>query len=84
MKESDAVTKWCPYSSFIMMGQAAPATQSGTTTTTPPIQRMAGKALDPNTLCLGKACIMWRETLAPTESDDQAEYGYCGFAFGAT
>lgn len=75
MKETEAHTKWCPYASFVIAGGTAPATMTAITS------RQVGKALDPTTLCLGKGCMAWRESLIIGEDGVTEEMGYCGLTW---
>ena len=66
VSESEAKLKWCPFGSMVEQHQKV----SG-------INRIGGTGV---TMCLGSACMAWRERAVPTAANTTITMGYCGLA----
>lgn len=66
MTEEEAKTKWCP----MVQVQSAPYVP-GT---------FSSGCDNRGALCIGSACMMWRDTTIPREDYPEVKTGYCGLA----
>jgi len=75
MTEDEAKTKWCPMVRFHVVG-AARGTVVGVYANKPlgVTSGEDGMVTMDSPLCIGSACMMWRQTSALTKE------GYCGLA----